>query len=139
MKIKKSLLSVLLASVISATLVGCGSNTDNQQNENNSAQVEQNQNSKPKVSEKKDNSAGKTETSRVGSRTTLKSMKNLSIEQTQGPIKAKITDIQMGKLETNESSKKLFDDKDIVYFVTIAMEVENTSGDTVAYILTRVH
>lgn len=132
MKIKKSLLSVLLASVISATLVGCGSNTDNQQNENNSAQVEQNQNSKPKVSEKKDNSAGKTETSRVGARTTLKSMKNLSIEQTQGPIKAKITDIQMGKLETNESSKKLFDDKDIVYFVTIAMEVENTSGDTVA-------
>ena len=132
MKIKKSLLSVLLASVISATLVGCGSNTDSQQNENNSAQVEQNQNSKPKAAEKKDNSAGKTETSRVGSRTTLKSMKNLSIEQTQGPIKAKITDIQMGKLETNESSKKLFDDKDIVYFVTIAMEVENTSGDTVA-------
>ena len=77
MKIKKSLLSVLLASVISATLVGCGSNTDNQQNENNSAQVEQNQNSKPKVSEKKDNSAGKTETSRVGSRTTLKSMRYL--------------------------------------------------------------
>ena len=99
MKIKKSLLSVLLASVISAPLVGCGASTDSQQDENNSAQVEQNQNSKPKAAEKKDSSVGKTETSRVGTRTTIKSMKNLSIEQTQGPIKAKITDMQMGKLE----------------------------------------
>lgn len=132
MKIKKSLLSVLLSSVISASLVGCGTNTDSQQDENNSAQVEQNQNSKPKAAEKKDSSAVKTETSRVGTRTTIKSMKNLSIEQTQGPVRAKITDMQMGKLETNESSKKLFDGKDVVYFVTIAMEVENTSGDTVA-------
>lgn len=141
MKIKKALLSVLLAGCISTTLVGCGGGNDTAE-EDNSTQTEQKAESKPKVTEnkkkkekteeKKDDAVGKVETTQGGTRTTLKSMKGLNIEQVQGPIRAKITDIQMGKLETTESSKKMFNDKDLVYFMTIAMEVENTSADTIS-------
>lgn len=124
MKITKSMLSLVLASAIGLSLVGCGSSS-NQESGSTDNKATVTENKKP---EKK--ASTKTKTSADG-KTILKNMENLNFEQISGPIRAKITGIQIGKIKTNESSKKLFNNKDEVNFVVITMEVENTTGDTV--------
>lgn len=131
MKIKKTLLLILFVVSISLSLSACSKN--NTTDTESTAKSEQKTESKSSADENsEDDSVGKVENLEFGKRTTLKSNKEINIEQTQGPIKAKITDIQMSKLETNENGKSLFNGKDTVYFVTIAMEVENTSTDTIS-------
>lgn len=57
---------------------------------------------------------------------------DLSDSYENGPINLTITGTQLGTLEPSEDFKDMFEGKDKLTTVTVGMEVENTSEDTIA-------
>lgn len=121
MKINKKLLSTILAGIVSFSIVGCVSDSNNSK---------QNSNSKTVETKKDKNETKKTDSTLI---------KDLNLEQTQGPIKVKITEVEKAKLHLSE---KDFNDLSINYsdltnkgkdlnIVAIYLEIENTSDKSV--------
>lgn len=77
-----------------------------------------------------DDAAGQVEENEMGKRTTVHSQKELTDVYTSGPFEVKVTDIQVSNFEPSANAKPMFNDKDRVTIVTIAIEVENKSTDT---------
>lgn len=77
-----------------------------------------------------DDAVGRVEESEMGKRTIVRSMKEMNEVQESGPFEVTITDIQVSDFEPSEDYKSMFEDKDKLSIVTIAVEIENKSTDT---------
>ena len=123
----KKLLYLLVISVLSVSLVACGGSSEQkaQTTPEQPKQEEQKKEEPKKEESPADDTTGKEENSEIGKRTIVKSQKGINIKKTSGPFEIIVTDIQVSKLETNDNSKSMFNNKDEVTIVTIAMTVEN--------------
>ena len=128
----KKLLYLLAVSVLSISLVACGGSSEQKaQTTPEQPKQEESKKEEPKKEESPaDDTTGKEENSEIGKRTIVKSQKGINIKKTSGPFEIIVTDIQVSKLETNDNSKSMFNNKDEVTIVTIAMTVENKDKKT---------
>ena len=129
-------LSILLAMFM---LIGC-SNTTQPKTENTvekqSTEVaetkEQAEETIEVPAEEVDEAVGKVEESEIGKRTTVKSKKGINQTYESGPIFVTLKDVQIAEIEVDESAKEMFNNKDRVTAVIIALSVENTSDETIS-------
>lgn len=138
---------VLLSMLLVLGIIGCSSESkdvtdseevdavevdeDKDQKELEEDPIETEEDSEPEEpQEKQDDSIGKTEESDLGLRTIVKSKKDLNIVKESGPFIVSVTDIQASHFEPAESYKDMFNGKDELTIITMAVSVENTSTDT---------
>ena len=128
----KILKNILAVGSIALLLTACGGKTNEvksepeKENETNAtASVENNK--------KSDSSVGKVDESEFGRLEVIKEKKNINDVFESGPIKLTITDVQISKVNPKPDYKSMFNDKDEVTSVVIAVEVENTSDKTISF------
>lgn len=128
----KNIRNVLAFGSIALLLTACGGKTNEVKNEpvkenktNAEATVENNK--------KTDSSVGKVDKSEFGRVEVIKEKKNINDLFESGPIKLTVTDIQISKVNPSPNYKSMFNDKDEVTSVVMAVEVENTSDETISF------
>ncbi len=128
----KNIKNVLAVGSIALLLTACGGKTNEVKNEpekenktNAAASVENNK--------KTDSSVGKVDESEFGRLEVIKEKKNINDVVESGPIKLTVTDIQISKVNPKPDYKSMFNDKDEVTSVVVAVEVENTSDETISF------
>ncbi|WP_071026053.1 hypothetical protein [Peptoniphilus raoultii] len=128
----KNLKNVLAVGSIALLLTACGGKTNEVKNEpekenktNVAASVENNK--------KTDSSVGNVDESDFGRLEVIKEKKNINDLFESGPIKLTVTDIQISKVNPKPDYKSMFGDKDEVTSVVLAVEVENTSDETISF------
>lgn len=119
----KKFLSILLLAILTIGLVACGggSNTDEGQNNDNTAQEQ-----------KKDQEENEIRESELGKLTVIKKKKDLNYVVQSGPMNLTINAIQTATLDVSHNYKEFFE-KDQVTIVTVEMKAENTSEDTISF------
>lgn len=85
------------------------------------------------VKEKTESSIGNVDESEIGRLEVINEKKNINDVIESGPIKLTVKDIQISKLNPSESYKPMFDEKDEVTVLVMALEVENTSDETISF------
>lgn len=128
----KKIKNVLAVGTIALLLTACGGKTNEVKNEpekENKTNAETNVES----NKKSDSSLGKVDESEVGRIEVIKEKKNINDVFESGPIKLKITDLQISKVNPKPNYKSIFNDKDEVTSVVVAVEVENTSNETISF------
>ncbi|MDU5183694.1 MAG: hypothetical protein E6214_00255 [Peptoniphilus harei] len=128
----KNIRNVLAVGSIALLLTACGGKTNEVKNEpakNNKANAE----TTVENNKKTDSSVGKVDESEFGRVEVIKEKKNINDQFESGPIKLTITDIQISKVNPSPNYKSMFNDKDEVTSVVLAVEVENTSDETINF------
>lgn len=128
----KKIRNVLAVGSIALLLTACGGKTNEVKNEpakNNKANAE----TTVEINKKADSSVGKVDESELGRVEVIKEKKNINDQFESGPIKLTITDIQISKVNPSPNYKSMFNDKDEVTSVVLAVEVENTSDETISF------
>lgn len=128
----KNIRNVLAIGSIALLLTACGGKTNEVKNEpakNNKANAE----TTVENNKKTDSSVGKVDESEFGRVEVIKEKKNINDQFESGPIKLTITDIQISKVNPSPNYKSMFNDKDEVTSVVLAVEVENTSDETINF------
>lgn len=128
----KNIRNVLAVGSIALLLTACGGKTNEVKNEpakNNKANAE----TTVENNKKTDSSVGKVDKSELGRVEVIKEKKNINDLFESGPIKLTITDIQISKVNPSPNYKSMFNDKDEVTSVVLAVEVENTSDETISF------
>lgn len=128
----KKMRNVLAVGSIALLLTACGGKTNEVKNEpakNNKANAE----TTVENNKKADSSVGKVDESEFGRVEVIKEKKNINDLFESGPIKLTITDIQISKVNPSPNYKSMFNDKDEVTSVVLAVEVENTSDETINF------
>lgn len=128
----KNIKNVLAIGSIALLLTACGGKTNEVKNEpakeNKTNAAESVENNK-----KSDSSVGKVDKSEFGRLEVIKEKKNINDVVESGPIKLTVTDVQISKVNPNPDYKSMFNDKDEVTSVVVAVEVENTSDETISF------
>lgn len=121
----KKFLSILLLAILSIGLVACGggSNTDEGQKNDNTAQEQKDDKGKEEKEVRK---------SELGTLTVIKKKKDLNHVVQSGPMNLTINAIQAATLDVSHNYKEFFE-KDQVTIVTVEMKAENTSEDTISF------
>lgn len=128
----KNIRNVLAVGSIALLLTACGGKTNEVKNEpakNNKANAE----TTVENNKKADSSVGKVDESEFGRVEVIKEKKNINDLFESGPIKLTITDVQISKVNPSPNYKSMFNDKDEVTSVVLAVEVENTSDETISF------
>lgn len=128
----KNIRNVLAVGSIALLLTACGGKTNEVKNEpakNNKANTE----TTVENNKKADSSVGKVDKSEFGRVEVIKEKKNINDLFESGPIKLTVTDIQISKVNPSPNYKSMFNDKDEVTSVVLAVEVENTSDETISF------
>lgn len=128
----KKIRNVLAVGSIALLLTACGGKTNEVKNEpakNNKANAE----TTVENNKKTDSSVGKVDKSEFGRVEVIKEKKNINDIFESGPIKLTITDVQISKVNPSPNYKSMFNDKDEVTSVVMAVEVENTSDETISF------
>lgn len=128
----KKIRNVLAVGSIALLLTACGGKTNEVKNEpakNNKANAE----TTVENNKKADSSVGKVDESEFGRVEVIKEKKNINDLFESGPIKLTITDVQISKVNPSPNYKSMFNDKDEVTSVVLAVEVENTSDETISF------
>lgn len=128
----KKIRNVLAVGSIALLLTACVGKTNEVKNEpakNNKANAE----TTVENNKKADSSVGKVDESEFGRVEVIKEKKNINDLFESGPIKLTVTDIQISKVNPSSNYKSMFNDKDEVTSVVLAVEVENTSDETVSF------
>lgn len=127
---KKIASIALIASLM--LIAGCGS----QPKENPSSTTsEKSTTQNETVSKTRKDESGKVEHSEVGTKTIIAQKKGLEMKAVSGPFEIELTDAQIATLDTNATSKPMFDGKDKVTILTLHFKAENKSSDTNAIYL----
>lgn len=130
----KSIKTMIAIGSIALLLAGCGGkNNDVKNNSVNENKNKTNAETTVKNNKKSDSSVGKVDESELGRREIIKEKKNINDVIESGPIRLTITDIQISKVNPKPDYKSIFNDKDEVTSVVVAVEVENTSDETVSF------
>lgn len=128
----KNIRNVLAVGSIALLLTACGGKTNEVKNEpakNNKANAE----TTVENNKKADSSVGKVDKSEFGRVEVIKEKKNINDLFESGPIKLTVNDIQISKVNPSPNYKSMFNDKDEVTSVVMAVEVENTSDETISF------
>lgn len=135
----KKILAVLLSLFLILSMVGCGSgNTDSDNVVENDAeepideeqQKEEDESGEVADAGEVDDSVGTVEETEIGKKKVIKSKKGIELIKESGPFEIKITDIQISTINPSEQYKDMFDGKEELSLVVMAVEVENKSTDT---------
>lgn len=130
----KSIKTMIAIGSIALLLAGCGGkNNDVKNNPVNENKNKTNAETTVKNNKKSDSSVGKVDESEVARKEIIKEKKNINDVIESGPIRLTITDIQISKVNPKPNYKSIFNDKDEVTSVVVAVEVENTSDETVSF------
>lgn len=128
----KNIRNVLAVGSIALLLTACGGKTNEVKSEpakNNKVNAE----TTIENNKKADSSVGKVDESEFGRVEVIKEKKNINDIFESGPIKLTITDVQISKVNPSPNYKSMFNDKDEVTSVVLAVEVENTSDETISF------
>ncbi|PIC65376.1 hypothetical protein CSV79_01785 [Sporosarcina sp. P13] len=122
----------LLATVLAATLAGCG-DTGTKKEDSTPADT-----SSETSAVKDENKADKkedenVEESELGKMTIVYKNKELNENAESGPMKLNVSAVQLANLEVAEDYKGMFDEKDKVTVITVQMKAENTIDETMSF------
>ena len=114
-------------------LVGCNnSGSENDMSEKNTTENTVNQQDSSVQNQEEKSREKETTTSEIGELTIVNKQKDLNMTQQQGDVKITLKAAQVASLVPNDSNKALFEDKDKVTVVTLELEVENLSDETLS-------
>lgn len=132
----KTLLTATLCTTL-ITLNACGgtSETEQQPVTESIEETEATSEKAPESEEKEDPNilaVGETRQTELGEMTLVKKLDVKDTFET-GAFKLDLSTISVANIETNETSKSMFDGKDRVTLLAMGMDVENTSPDTLSF------
>lgn len=78
-------------------------------------------------------SVGTVQQLEIGRSKVMKVKNGMTLSKKSGPFSIKITDVQVSDLETSKAYKALYDNKDRLTMVTMAIEVQNTGAGTYSF------
>jgi hypothetical protein len=130
-------LSKILAYTLLITLVGCVTQPEINTTKNTGKKNLQPNTTKEQektVAEKQDHvlSIGESATTEAGKMTLVNTLK-VNDSFTTGSFNVKISTISVAEFIPNESAKAVFENKDKATIISIGMEVENTSPETLSF------
>lgn len=129
----KNIRNVLAVGSIALLLTACGGKTNEVNKSEPPKENKTNAETTVENNKKADSSVGKIDKSEFGRVEVIKEKKNINDLFESGPIKLTITDIQISKVNPSPNYKSMFNNKDEVTSVVLAVEVENTSDETISF------
>lgn len=121
---KKSILLLIACLLLSMT--ACGTT------ENESAANVKNI-KKEEATQETDKKETKVEDTEMGRIEIIAKNKEITDTYESGPMKLTVNALQIAKLNPSDNYKEMFDGKDEVTVITMAVDVENTSEDTISF------
>lgn len=137
----KKLISILITLILILTLVACSGDKSKESKNapKEETKVEDTEKSEPNDEEIKEGSedesseVGKVEESEFGRLEIIKQDKNINDLYESGPVKLTVEGLQIGRLNPSEDYKDMFGGNDEYTVLTILVEVENTSDETISF------
>lgn len=125
MNVSKKVIPLLAISLLLSACSNTGSSSESPK-EVKGIEVEKKE-TKPANEEKK------VSNSELGRLEVIAQQKGINDSHKTGPLNLTVKDIQISKVNPSKQYKNMFDGKDELSVVTVAVEVENTSGDTINF------